>query len=152
MQSSGGGKNSDGPTIQRTERKGNEAGKLKGPEMTSPRWTFHTMGGLISQEKACAFHSRCVGKPLMAFKHGHGRTQFISFFLNLFFLYSRFFLSILYKLVYTCQSQSPNSSYHHHHPAFPLWCPYVCSLHLCLCFCLANQFICTIFLHSTYMC
>ena len=38
-------------------------------------------------------------------------------FLILFFLYSRFYyLSILYILVYICQSQSPNSS-HHHHPS-----------------------------------
>ena len=34
---------------------------------------------------------------------------------------------------------------------FPPWCPYVCSLHLCLNFCPANRFICTIFLGSTYM-
>ena len=34
----------------------------------------------------------------------------------------------------------------------PPWCPYICSLHLCLYFWLANQFICTIFLDSTYMC
>ena len=27
---------------------------------------------------------------------------------------------------------------------FPRWCPYVCSLHLCLYFCPANRFICTI--------
>ena len=33
------------------------------------------------------------------------------------------------------QSQSPNSS----HPTLPPWCPYVCSLHLCLYFCLANK-------------
>ena len=56
-------------------------------------------------------------------------------------------LSILYILVYTCQSQSLNSS----QSPFPPWCPYVCSLHLCLYFCLANKFICTIFLDSTYM-
>ena len=31
------------------------------------------------------------------------------------------------------------------------WCPYVSSLHLCLYFCPANRFICTIFLGSTYM-
>ena len=51
-----------------------------------------------------------------------------------------------------CQPQSPNSSHHHHRPAPPLppWCPYVCSLHLCLYFCPANRFICTIFLGSTY--
>ena len=35
-------------------------------------------------------------------------------------------------------------------PTFPPWCPYVCSLHLCLYFCPANWFICTIFLGSTY--
>ena len=34
---------------------------------------------------------------------------------------------------------------------FPPWCPYVCSLHLCLSFCPANRFICTTFLGSTYM-
>ena len=37
-------------------------------------------------------------------------------------------------------------------PAFPPWCPYICSLPPCLYFCLANQRICTIFLGSTYMC
>ena len=30
------------------------------------------------------------------------------------------------------------------------WCPYVCSLCLCLYFCFANKFICIIFLDSTY--
>ena len=34
---------------------------------------------------------------------------------------------------------------------FPPWCPYVCSLHLCLKFCPANRFICTILPGSTYM-
>ena len=62
--------------------------------------------------------------------------------------------SILYTSVYTCQSQSPNSAHHHPHPTavFPPWCPFICSLHLCLNFCPVNQFICTIFLGSTYMC
>ena len=32
---------------------------------------------------------------------------------------------------------------------FRPWCPYICSLHLCLYFCPANWFICTIFLGST---
>ena len=36
-------------------------------------------------------------------------------------------------------------------PPFPAWCPYISSLHLCLYFCLANWFICTFFLDSTYM-
>ena len=60
------------------------------------------------------------------------------------------YLTILYILVYICQSQSPNSS-HPLTPTFSPWCPYVCSLHLCLYFCLANWFIYTIFLDSTYM-
>ena len=38
------------------------------------------------------------------------------------------------------------------HPpaAFPAWCPYVCSLHLCLNFCPAHRFICTISLGTHY--
>ena len=38
--------------------------------------------------------------------------------------------------MHICQSQSLNSS----QPSFPLWCPYVCSLHLCIYFCFANSF------------
>ena len=36
-------------------------------------------------------------------------------------------------------------------PSHPrTWCPYICSLHLCLYFCFANKFFCIIFLDSTY--
>ena len=45
-----------------------------------------------------------------------------------------------------CETTIPNPP-----TAFPPWCPYVCSVHLCLDFCPANWFICTIFLGSTYM-
>ena len=50
-------------------------------------------------------------------------------------------LSILYIVVCICQSQSPNSSDHHHPtPAtFPPWCPYICSLPLCLYFFLVQS-------------
>ena len=34
---------------------------------------------------------------------------------------------------------------------FPLWYPYLCSLHLHLYFCFANSIICTIFLDSRYV-
>ena len=34
---------------------------------------------------------------------------------------------------------------------FLLWCPYICSPHLCLYFCFANKIIYTILLDSTYM-
>ena len=76
-------------------------------------------------------------------------TSFFFFILFYLFFYTAgsYYLSILYTSVYTCQSQSPNSS--HHQPptaTFPPWCPYVCSLHLYLSFCPANWFICTIFL------
>ena len=79
---------------------------------------------------------------------------FLNFILFI-FLYRRF-LFVIYFIhisVYICQSQSPNSSHHYHPPptTFPHWCPYVCSLHLCLYFCLANWFICTIFVGSTCM-
>ena len=44
------------------------------------------------------------------------------------------------------QSQSPSSS----HPIFSPWYPDVNSLYLCLYCCLANKFLCIIFLDSTY--
>ena len=44
---------------------------------------------------------------------------------------------ILYIAVDVCQPQSSNSS----HPFCPTWYSYVCSLQLCLYFCLANMFI-----------
>ena len=37
-------------------------------------------------------------------------------------------------------------------PSFLLWCPYVCSLHLCLYLCFSDKIIYTIFLDSTYTC
>ena len=40
------------------------------------------------------------------------------------------------------QSQAPRAVLPH-----PPWCPYICSLCLCVYFCFANRFICTIFLH-----
>ena len=46
-------------------------------------------------------------------------------------LYSRFSLVIYFIhsiTVWICRFQSPSSSL----PSLPLWCPYICSLHLCL--------------------
>ena len=54
---------------------------------------------------------------------------------------------LLVSVVYTCQSQTSNSS----HPSILPWYPYVGSLHLYLYFCFANRFTCTIFLDSTYI-
>ena len=56
-------------------------------------------------------------------------------------------LCVLYTVVYTCQSQPPRPSRLH----FPPWHPCICCLQLCLYFCLANRFISTTFLNSTYM-
>ena len=75
-------------------------------------------------------------------------------FLFTFFLYSRFLL-VIYFIHISVYMSTPISQFipppSPPPPAFPCWCPYICSLHLCLYFCLANQFICTIFLDSTYM-
>ena len=83
--------------------------------------------------------------------------KILTFLFNLIlftFLYSRFLLLIhfihisVYMSIPISQfiiSPSPPPA------AFPPWCPYVCSLHLCLYFCPGNRFICTIFLGSTYM-
>ena len=89
------------------------------------------------------FESSCVHSS------GYNFPTWISFSFFFFFNQS----SVLYTSLYTCQSQSPNSAHHHPHPTavFPCWCPYVWSLHLCLNFCPANRFICTIFLGFTYM-
>ena len=51
-------------------------------------------------------------------------------------------INSVHSSVYICQGQFPNPS----HPPFPTWCPYFCSLVLCLYFCFANRFICTTFL------
>ena len=47
--------------------------------------------------------------------------------------------------MYMCQFQPLNSS----KPPLPPWCPHVWPLHLCIYFCFANRFICTILLNST---
>ena len=53
------------------------------------------------------------------------------------------------KWLYTYMStQSSNSS---HPPPFPTWCPYICSLCLCLYFCFVNMFIYTIFSRFLHM-
>ena len=78
--------------------------------------------------------------------------SFFSFCNMIYFLYTRFLLVIsfihisVYMSIPITQFITPTPP-----AASPPWCPYVCSLHVCLNFCLANRFICTIFLGSTYM-
>ena len=73
--------------------------------------------------------------------------------ITLFLLYSRFLLVISFIHISVYMS-IPIAQFIPPPPlpptAFPPWCPYICSLHLCLYSCLANRFICTIFLDSTY--
>ena len=70
---------------------------------------------------------------------------FLNFILFIYYLYSRFLLVIYFIHISVCMS-IPISQFIPTPPSiFPPWCPNVCSLHLCLHFCLANQFICTIF-------
>ena len=96
-------------------------------------------------------------------------TSLISFFMNLFSpgLYSRLSLVtysrspalqvILHRLshqgspFYTkqCIDVNPNLPVYPN-PTFPSWCPYVCSLNLCLYFCFANSFICFLYIFLTY--
>ena len=80
--------------------------------------------------------------------HGGMYQHFIPFLI--YFLIFKFFL--ISHQFYTRQPQSPNSAHHHPHPTaiFPPWCPYVCSLHLCLNFCPATRFIRTFFLGRMY--
>ena len=57
------------------------------------------------------------------------RLSFLFWILFYLFFYmaGSYQLSLLYILVYICQSQSPNPSPQHPRPAtFPPWCPYVC--------------------------
>ena len=49
-------------------------------------------------------------------------------------------------IMYMCQSQSPN----YFHPTFPPWYLYICSLCLCLYFCLANRIY--TFFPDSHMC
>ena len=73
--------------------------------------------------------------------------NFIILILN-YILYSRFFLVIyfihinVYMPIPISQLLPPPSS----QQLSPPWCPYICCLHLLLCFCLPKRFICTIFL------
>ena len=76
---------------------------------------------------------------------------FLNFILFIYF-YSRFLLVINFIHISVYMSISIVKFIPPPHPAaFPPWCPYICSLHLCLNFRPANRFICTIFLGSTYM-
>ena len=78
-----------------------------------------------------------------------GFLTIASLFIYLFILYSRFLLVICFIHISVYMS-IPISQFITPPPPPPLL-PYICSLHLCLYFCLANWFICTIFLDSTYM-
>ena len=97
-------------------------------------------------------HQQC--RRVLFSPHPLQRLFFVEFFFNLIVLYSRFLL-VIYFIHISVYMSIPISQFIPPPPptpaAFPPWCPYVCSLHLCLYFCLASRFICTIFLGSTYM-
>ena len=65
------------------------------------------------------------------------------------FFLSFFFLLVIHFIHISVYMSIPISQFITPPPppptAFPLWCPYVFSLLLCLNFCSANRFICTIF-------
>ena len=61
--------------------------------------------------------------------------------------------SLLIYFIHTISSIYVNSHLPVHPiAAFPPWCPYIWSLHLCLYFCFANKIIQCICLDFTYMC
>ena len=62
-------------------------------------------------------------------------------------LYSKFSLVILHMVMYTFQCYFPNLL----HPLLPLLCLQVCSLYLCIQYCLAHRFISPIFVDSIYI-
>ena len=92
---------------------------------------------------------------LYNFYGSHNRMYLLILFQYYFiFVYSRFLLVIhfIHISVYMSIQISKFITAQPHPPdAFTPSCPYVCTLHLCLNFCHANRFICTIFLGSTYM-
>ena len=69
---------------------------------------------------------------------------FKNFILFIYFLYSRFLL-VIYFIHISVYMSIPISQFipppPPRHPVFPPWCPYVCSLHLCLYFCLAENWV-----------
>ena len=81
---------------------------------------------------------------------------FLIFEFNLIYFFIQQVLISYQFYTYCCIYVNPNLPIHPTTTTpppstFPPWCPYVCSLHLCLYFCPANWFIWTIFLGSTYM-
>ena len=75
-----------------------------------------------------------------------GNHCFFTFFIQQVLISHQFY-------THQCIHVNPNRPIHRTTPCpaiFPPWCPYVCSLHLCLNFCPANWLTCTIFLGSTY--
>ena len=62
----------------------------------------------------------------------------------------RWMTNIKWMCIYIYMStQFSNSS---HPPPSATWCPYICSLCLCLYFCFVNMFICTVFFLDCYVC
>ena len=114
------------------------------PPFLPPEWTC-TQG--LSFNKANTFFT--------AFSRTFFSETGIFFEFYFIFLYSRFLL-VIYFIHISIYMSIPISQFIPPPPTtppppLPPWCPYVCSLHLCLYFCLANRFTCTIFLDSTYM-
>ena len=99
--------------------------------------------------------------PHLRMEAGHGEpTLWLKGWNFLFCIFLIFFIQqvLISHQFYThqCIHVNPKCPIHHTtiptlNAAFPPWYPYVCSLHLCLNFCPANRFTCTIFLGSTYM-
>ena len=98
--------------------------------------------------RAESFDGSSLGRPPLRFCSLHPQRYLLFFFPPELFSRCSSVIYFINLIVYIHQSQSLNFS----QPLLPSWCPYICSQHLCLYFCFANRFICTIFLDSTHMC
>ena len=115
--------------------------RLEGNMSRCQKWML--MRGGVMGSSAVALHFSAFSK-CSAMSIYYIDNQFFFSFFEFIFLYSRFLL-VIYFIHVSVYMSIPISQFIPPLPAFPPWCPYICSLHLCLYFCLANRFICTIY-------
>ena len=121
-------------------------------QATDLLWSLCSQTSLLMIICTCSRSPAPASPPQLYLRSSGIRFFFFEFYFIYFFIQQVLISYAFYT--YQCIHVNPNLPVHHttSPPAtFPPWCPYVCSLHLCLNFCPANWFICTIFLGSTYM-
>ena len=94
-------------------------------------YSFFTFSSIIDCYKILSIVPSAIQQVLVGYLFYF--FSLFSFYLFI-FLYNRFLLSILYILMYICQSQSPNSSHHNHCPPPQLspFCVHTFVLYICV--------------------